>query len=222
MSSDAKPNQVAASIVREPSNAARKSLSDPQAAEINEVQRTAVQKPWFSQHIFHTMQLLEMLRTIVSQRLVWSTTNVLARDVAKMLARHAKEMRKKCSKNDRLTTESCSDQNYDNPNCRKGWHMVFLCSQVVAAWMPSRLIHMSIIAGSSRIVHLIAGISRLCHVTAYYFLQSYENMVLTIWSIVSYHFLPALSCPIVSNLKPAMAAMTTFSPRPPCAIHIWT
>ena len=168
-----------------------------------------------------------MLRTIVSQRLVWSSTNVLARDVAKMLARHAKEMRKKCSKNDRPTTESCSVQKYDNPNCRKEWHMFFLwCSQVVAAWMRPRFIQMSIIAGSSCIVHLIAGI--LCALNKYVrsrlttSCKNYENMVLIIWSIVSYHFLPALSCPIVSNLKPAMAAMTTFSPRPPCAIHIWT
>ena len=132
----------------------------------------------------------------------------------------------KCSKNDRLTTESCTDQNYDNPNCRKEWHSFFFCG-VPRLWLSECLLDWCICPSllgleSSRIVHLIAGISRLCHVTAYYFLQSYENMVLTIWSIVSYHFLPALSCPIVSNLKPAMAAMTTFSPRPPCAIHIWT
>ena len=86
-----------------------------------------------------------------------------------MLRKCSHDMRRKCGENDqendRLTTESCSDQNYDNPNCRKGWHMVFLCSQVVAAWMPSSLIHMSIIAGSGRIVHLIAGI--LCALNKY-------------------------------------------------------
>ena len=120
MSSDAKPNQVAASIVRKPSNAARKSLSDPQAAEINEVQRKLCRNHGFLNIFSIQCNCWKCFAQSCpkglseAQQMCWQ----------EMLRKCSHDMRRKCGKNypknDRLTTEICSDQNYDNPNCRKG------------------------------------------------------------------------------------------------------
>ena len=138
MSSDAKPNQVAASIVRKPSNAARKSLSDPQAAEINEVQRTLCRNHGFLNIFSIQCNCWKCFAQSCpkglseAQQMCWQ----------EMLRKCSHDMRRKCGKNAQKTTDrqqkAVVSKNMTIPTAEKSDTCFFF--GVPRLWLPECLL----------------------------------------------------------------------------------
>ena len=196
MSTDAKPQKAAASIAREPSNATRKSHTDPQAAEINGVQRKWAETMVF-QRVFHKMQ---MLRKIVSQRLVLQE---MLRNIHTTCGENAEKITKKKTTDWQQKSVVTKNMKIPNPNCQKRWQLKYFC--VSKLWLPECL-RKKIICPS------LLGLKqhsppcwwifkpcskKLYQVTSYYFLPKLWKLVL----IIYYYFLPKLYCPIAQVRK---------------------